>query len=463
MLLADNLQIQTTLTKQRKFFASGQTKSLDFRLAQLSKLKAAIQERESDIIQALNQDLGKPELEGYIELAVLQDINEAIKNLKSWAKSKKVKTSLAQFPASAYIKPEPLGVVLIISPWNYPFSLMIAPLIGAIAAGNCAIVKPSEISGQTSKILCEIINQTFAPEYICSIPGGVEVSQALLAEKFDHIFFTGGTKIGKIVMEAAAKNLTPVTLELGGKSPCIVDTDIDLKTTAKRITWGKFLNAGQTCIAPDYLLVNQEIKAALIAEIKNCLQEFYGDDPATSPDLARIVNRRQFDRLSGLLTDSKITDKIIFGGQTNPEERYIAPTLITNVGLDSEVMAEEIFGPILPILEYENLEDAIAVINQYPKPLALYLFSNDKQKQTQVLETTSSGGVCLNDTIMQVGVNSLPFGGVGESGIGAYHGKYSFDTFSHAKSILKRSFWLDFDWRYPPYKDKLDLFKKITQ
>ena len=234
MLLADNLQIQTTLTKQRKFFASGQTKSLDFRLAQLSKLKAAIQERESDIIQALNQDLGKPELEGYIELAVLQDINEAIKNLKSWAKSKKVKTSLAQFPASAYIKPEPLGVVLIISPWNYPFSLMIAPLIGAIAAGNCAIVKPSEISGQTSKILCEIINQTFAPEYICSIPGGVEVSQALLAEKFDHIFFTGGTKIGKIVMEAAAKNLTPVTLELGGKSPCIVDTDIDIERGSHR-------------------------------------------------------------------------------------------------------------------------------------------------------------------------------------------------------------------------------------
>ena len=459
MLITENSAIKETLSDQRQYFATGATKNLDFRIEQLKKLKAAIKEREPEIIQALNQDLGKPELEAYIELAVLQDINEAIKNLKSWAKPKKVKTPLTQFPASAYIQSEPLGVVLIISPWNYPFSLMIAPLIGAIAAGNCAIVKPSEVSGQTSKILCQIINQTFAPEYISSIPGGVEVSQALLAEKFDHIFFTGGTKIGKIVMEAAGKNLTPVTLELGGKSPCIVDTDIDLKTAARRITWGKFLNAGQTCIAPDYLLVNKAIKDSLIAEIKNCLQEFYGDDPAISPDLARIVNQKQFERLSSLLAEGKI----LVGGQTNSEELYIAPTLISDVTLDSEVMAEEIFGPILPILEYEKLEDAIAIINQYPKPLALYLFSTDKQKQTQVLENTSSGGVCLNDTIMQVGVNSLPFGGVGESGIGAYHGKYSFDTFSHAKSVLKKSFRFDLDWRYPPYRDKLDLFKKITQ
>ncbi len=459
MLITENSAIKETLSDQRQYFATGATKNLDFRIEQLKKLKAAIKEREPEIIQALNQDLGKPELEAYIELAVLQDINEAIKNLKSWAKPKKVKTPLTQFPASAYIQSEPLGVVLIISPWNYPFSLMIAPLIGAIAAGNCAIVKPSEVSGQTSKILCQIINQTFAPEYISSIPGGVEVSQALLAEKFDHIFFTGGTKIGKIVMEAAGKNLTPVTLELGGKSPCIVDTDIDLKTAARRITWGKFLNAGQTCIAPDYLLVSKAIKDSLIAEIKNCLQEFYGDDPAISPDLARIVNQKQFERLSSLLAEGKI----LVGGQTNSEELYIAPTLISDVTLDSEVMAEEIFGPILPILEYEKLEDAIAIINQYPKPLALYLFSTDKQKQTQVLENTSSGGVCLNDTIMQVGVNSLPFGGVGESGIGAYHGKYSFDTFSHAKSVLKKSFRFDLDWRYPPYRDKLDLFKKITQ
>lgn len=451
--------IARVITKQREFFNRGNTKDVDFRRQQLEKLKAAIKSEEQNIIAALYQDLHKPELEGYIEIAVLQDITFALKNLKSWVKPQKVKAPLNQFPASAYVYSEPLGSVLIIGPWNYPFSLMISPLIGAIAAGNCAILKPSELAPATSKVLTQLINNTFAPEYIKAIEGGVETSQALLTHKFDRIFFTGGTKVGKIVMEAAAKHLTPVTLELGGKSPCIVDRNIDLKETAKRITWGKFLNAGQTCIAPDYLLVNKDIKAELIAEIKNCIGEFYGEDPKLSPDLARIINHKQFDRLQALLPDGEV----ILGGETDAENLYIAPTLMVNVDLDRPLMQEEIFGPILPILEYDNLQQAIASINSRPKPLALYIFSKNKDIQQQVLMNTSSGGVCINDTIMQVGVNELPFGGVGDSGIGSYHGKTSFDTFSHQKSVLKKSFWFDLNWRYAPYADKLDLFKKLTQ
>ena len=451
--------ITRVIEQQRQFYARGKTKDIDFRRQQLEKLKAAIEQKESQIIAALHQDLRKPELEGYIELAVLQDINFALKHLKSWTKRKKVKAPLNQFPASAYIYSEPLGNVLIIGPWNYPFSLMISPLIGAIAAGNCTIIKPSELAPQTSHVLTELIDDTFDPEYIAAIEGGVETSQALLAENFDHIFFTGGTKIGKIVMEAAAKNLTPVTLELGGKSPCVVDSNIDLKETAKRIAWGKFLNAGQTCIAPDYLLVDKQIKSELIEAIKQCVRDFYGDNPQESPDLARIINRRQFDRLQGLLSE----DEIVFGGETNADDLYISPTLMSDPAVDSPLMEEEIFGPILPILEYDNLSSAIALINSRSKPLALYIFSKDKNIQQQILMNTSSGGVCINDTVMQVGVNELPFGGVGESGIGSYHGKASFDTFSHQKSVLKKSFRFDLNWRYAPYADKLKLFKKLTQ
>ena len=451
--------ISQIIEAQRRFFSQGKTKDINFRRQQLENLKTAIKSKESEIIAALHQDLRKPELEGYIELAVLKDIDFALKHLKSWVKPKKVKTPLTQFPASGYIYSEPLGNVLIIGPWNYPFSLMISPLIGAIAAGNCTILKPSEIAPQTSKVLTELIDDNFDSAYIKAIEGGVETSQTLLAQKFDHIFFTGGTKVGKIVMEAAAKNLTPVTLELGGKSPCIVDSNINLKETAKRIAWGKFLNAGQTCIAPDYLLVNKQIKSELIEAIKECVEEFYGDNPHYSPDFARIVNHRQFERLQGLLSDGEI----IIGGETDAEDLYIAPTLIVDTALDSPLMELEIFGPILPILEYDNLSEAIAVINSRPKPLALYIFSNNKDFQQQILINTSSGGVCINDTVMQVGVNELPFGGVGESGIGSYHGKASFDTFSHQKSVLRKSFWIDLNWRYAPYADKLDLFKKLTQ
>jgi len=457
MLTETKSSIAEIISQQREFFATGKTKELNFRIDQLKKLKQLIVEHQKEILQALKADLNKPEIEGFFEVTVTQDIDYALKHLKAWIKPKKVKTPFIVFPASAYIKPEPLGQILIISPWNYPFSLAICPLIGAIAAGNCSIIKPSENSPHTSHILNKIINENFEPNYLKVIEGGVETSQALLTEKFDHIFFTGGTKIGQIVMEMAAKNLTPVTLELGGKSPCIVDTNINLKEAAKRITWGKFINSGQTCIAPDYLLVDRQIKQELITEIKKCIVNFYGENPEQSPDYARIINQQQLKRLSNLLSQ----ENIIFGGQINHETNYLAPTLLDQVDPNSPIMQEEIFGSILPILEYNQLEEAIKFINQRPKPLALYIFSNDQSFQEKILNSTSSGGVCINDTIFQVGVPELPFGGVGNSGIGAYHGKTSFDLFSHQKSILKRSFLFEFNWRYPPYENKIEQMKKL--
>ncbi len=450
--------IKNIIDKQRQFFATGETKNIEFRLEQLNKLKQAISEYQTQIVAAVREDLNRPEFEAYFELNPKQEATHAIKNLKSWAKPRKVSASPQQFPASAKIYPEPLGVVLIIGPWNYPFQLLMSPLVGAIAAGNCAIVKPSEIAINTSKVVADLITKTFDPAYIAAVEGGVETSQQLLAEKFDYIFFTGGTNIGRIVMEAAAKNLTPVTLELGGKSPCIVDSDIQLEYSAKRIIWGKFINAGQTCIAPDYLLVNKAIKSEFLAAVTQTIRSFYGENPAESPDYCRIISQGHFQRLTEFLKDGKI----IIGGETNSEEKYIAPTVIDGVSWDAPVMQEEIFGPILPILEYSDLEEAIAQINARPKPLALYLFSRDKQKQKQVLRDTSSGGVCFNDTVMQVTSNHLPFGGVGESGIGNYHGKASFDTFSHYKSVLTNNFWFDINFRYMPYKSQtMALMKKL--
>ncbi|GET39165.1 aldehyde dehydrogenase [Microseira wollei] len=453
------LEISEIIRQQRLFFATGKTKDVSFRLEQLKILNQAILDNEAAIIEDLNADLKKPTLEAYaLEIAVVKkEINHAIKHIKSWTKPKKVtEIPLEQFPASAIIYPEPLGVVLIIAPWNYPFQLTLSPLVGAIAAGNCAILKPSELAPHTSRVIADICQKNFDPAYIAVVEGGVETSQQLLKEKFDHIFFTGGTAVGKIIMEAAAKQLTPVTLELGGKSPCIVDADINLEHTARRIAWGKFINAGQSCIAPDYILVDKTIKKDLIENIKKCLKEFYGDDPENNPDYGRIINQKQFDRLTAFLNG-----EIIVGGKTNPETLYIAPTLIDNVSLDAPLMQEEIFGPILPIIEYNNLSEAIGIVNAQPKPLALYLFSKNKNYQERVLRETSSGGVCINDTVMQVGIPDLPFGGVGFSGIGSYHGQASFDIFSHQKSVLKRSFLMDLKLRYAPYKGKLDLLKKI--
>lgn len=458
MITTELSNVSNIIQNQREFFKSGKTKDVTFRIEQLKKLRQAVIEHEQSIVEALQADLHKPKVETYLtEIGVIKEIDYAIKHLKTWTKPKKAAVSFDFFSYSARIYPEPLGVVLIIGPWNYPFQLIISPLVGAIAAGNCAIIKPSEIASHTSDVIAKIITKHFDPAYIAVVEGGVEASQKLLAEKFDHIFFTGGTAVGKIIMAAAAKYLTPVTLELGGKSPCIVDTEINIEHTVRRITWGKFINAGQTCIAPDYLLVNKKIKKDLIDGLEKSLKEFYGNNPINSPDYARIISQKHFDRLVNFLKDGEV----IIGGENQPSERYIAPTVIDNVSLEDSVMQEEIFGPILPIIEYTDIAEAIALITSRPKPLALYLFSQDKNLQKRVLQETSSGGVCINDTVMQVGVSSLPFGGVGDSGIGNYHGKASFDTFSHNKSVLQNSFWFDLKWRYAPYEGKLPLIKKL--
>jgi acyl-CoA reductase-like NAD-dependent aldehyde dehydrogenase len=450
--------IQKAIDRQREFFRAGKTRDIEFRLERLKTLRKAVLDNQETVMAAVKADLGKPVFETYaLEIGVIKEIDHAIKNLRDWVKPKKVPTPPEQFPAKARIYAEPLGVVLIISPWNYPFQLALSPLVGAIAAGNCAIIKPSEISSHTSRALAEIIGKTFDPGHVTVIEGGVEVSRELLEEKFAHIFFTGGTEIGKVVMAAAARHLTPVTLELGGKSPCIVDTDIALETAVRRIVWGKFINAGQTCIAPDYLLVNRRIKTDFLEALKNRIREFYGEDPASSPDFARIVSDRHFARLAGFLKDGTI----VIGGQTRGEDRFIAPTILDRVSPDSPIMNEEIFGPILPVLEYSDIQEAIDLIDSKPKPLALYLFSKNPDLQKRILESTSSGGVCINDTIMQVGVAELPFGGVGDSGIGSYHGKRSFETFSHFKSVLTKPFWLDIPWRYAPYEGKLEQLQKI--
>ena len=449
------------IDKQRNFFGTGKTKDISFRIEQLKLLKKAIVDNKEAILKALQSDLNKPEFEAYgLEIAFcLEEINNALKNINNWTKPKKIKAPITQFLSTAKIYSEPLGVVLIIGPWNYPFQLVIAPLVAAIASGNCAILKPSEISANTSHLLSEIILKYFNPEFVAVVEGGVDTSQQLLEEKFDHIFFTGSGEIGRIVMAAAAKHLTPVTLELGGKTPCIVDAKTHLEYTARRIVWGKFMNAGQTCVAPDYLLVDRKIKEDLLEQIKKCISEFYGENPEKSPDYARIINQKHFNRLCKFLDNGEI----VIGGDTNPSEKYIAPTLIEGVGWQDAVMQEEIFGPILPVIEYTELTEAIALVNAKPKPLALYFFSTDKQKQQRVLHQTSSGGACINDTVMHLAVLDLPFGGVGESGIGRYHGKAGFDTFSHQKSVLNKSFLVDVKLRYAPYLGKLKLLKSLIK
>ena len=453
--------LELVVEQQRVFFATDRTKDIAFRKRQLRALKGAIMRNEKQISEALHADLGKAQYEAYVgEISLcLQEIDFSLKNLDSWAKPKRVPTPILHKPSSSYLYPEPYGNALIMAPWNYPFQLNIAPLVGAIAAGNTAVIKPSELAPHTSSVLADIIKKTFDPSYIAVVEGDAEVAQALLAEKFDYIFYTGGPRVGRIVAEAAAKNLTPVTLELGGKSPCIVDSDINIKYTARRIVWGKFFNAGQTCTAPDYLLVNATIKGKLVIEMLRTIEKFYGDKPDESPDFACIINRQHFDRLSGLLSEGTI----ISGGESDASSLYIEPTLI-ETSLDSRLMEEEIFGPILPIITYRDLDEAIAIINERPKPLALYLFTNDEEKQERVLKKTSSGGVCINDTLIHGSTSTLPFGGVGESGMGKYHGKASFDTFTHYKSVMKGSFLFDNELRYPPYKESLlKISKKVLK
>lgn len=453
--------VQSFLKKQRDYFASGATKSIKFRKEQLKKLKELIESNEDAIMEALHKDLHKHEFEAYTTEVgfVTVEIDKALSHLNKWMKPEKVNTPLFLQVASSHVHPEPYGTVLIIAPWNYPMQLMVAPLIGAIAAGNTAIVKPSEMAPHTSNLLARLINSSFDAHYIRVVEGAVKETQLLLEEKFDFIFFTGSTKVGKIIYQAAAKHLTPVALELGGKSPCIVDTDIQLDYTAKRIIWGKFINAGQTCIAPDYLLVDQRIKEALVEKMVYYIKEFFGEDPQQSDSLARIINEGHFDRLTGYLEEGKI----ITGGKVDKADKYIAPTLIEEVSMEADVMQDEIFGPILPILTYGNLREAIEIINSRPKPLALYIFSKNDKKIEAVLDQTSAGGVTINDTLMHIVNGALPFGGVGDSGIGAYHGEHSFDLFSHKKSVLHRSFMIEEPIRYAPFKLKLSWIKKLMK
>lgn len=449
--------IADLLLKQQQFFASGQTRSQEFRFEQLQRLEQAIRAAQTTVFKALADDLSKPAFEAYTsELSATGEIAYMLRRLKRWMKPRSVGVPVPFWPASAAIYPEPLGVVLIISAWNYPFQLALIPLIGAIAAGNCAIIKPSEIAPKTSAAIAELVDQTFDAKYIAAVEGGIETSQSLLTQPFDHIFFTGSARVGKVVMAAAAQHLTPVTLELGGKSPCIVDADIDLEVTAKRIIWGKFMNAGQTCVAPDYVLVNRTIEADLIAAFEVALKAFYGEDPKTSQDFGRIVDDKQFQRLQRL-----ITGHVAIGGQYEAATRYIAPTVIAQVSSDHPAMQAEIFGPILPVLAYETLDEAIAFVNSRPKPLALYFFSKNSRDRQRLQQETSSGGLCFNETITHFAVSGLPFGGVGQSGLGAYHGKASFDTFSHYKSVFRKPFWLDLPIRYPPYAGKLEWVKKL--
>jgi acyl-CoA reductase-like NAD-dependent aldehyde dehydrogenase len=453
---------QSSLTalieRQREFFASGKTRDVGFRMDALKKLQHILLNYEKEIGDALKADLGKPFLEAYSsEIAyVKEDLHYVMKRLKKWARPQKVSSPMVSWPARSMILPEPYGNTLIIAPWNYPFQLTVSPLIGAIAAGNTAILKPSEVTPRTQELICRLINQAFPAEYIYCVGGGVKESQSLLEERFDFIFFTGSTKVGKIVAEKAAKYLTPTCLELGGKSPCIVDKNIDMKTSARRIVWGKFLNAGQSCVAPDYVLIHKDIYEAFTKEVTNTITEFFGKDPHTSDSLGRVVNTAHFDRLQKLVEPSKV----IMSTPSVREENFMAPTVMKDVAWNDRVMDDEIFGPVLPLMPYSNLEEAMAKIQSRPKPLALYLFSTDSSVQEKVLSNLSYGGACVNDTMVHLTNPLLPFGGVGESGVGSYHGRQSFDLFSHKKSVMKKPFWGDATMRYAPYTSwKLKLLR----
>lgn len=444
---------ESIIQSQQAFFAQGATKDISFRLAQLNTLKRALKNHERDILAALSRDLGKPPFEGYLtELYLcLEEINHTAAHLQKWARVKRVRTPWTLLAASSYIRPEPRGIALIIAPWNYPFQLLIMPLISAIAAGNCAVLKPSEHAPHTAALVAQIITEIFDPAFVTCIEGGIPETEALLREHFDYIFFTGSTRVGKLIMEAAARHITPLTLELGGKCPCIVDKTANLACAARRIAWGKFLNAGQNCISPDYLLVDETIKEPLIAQLKKYIQEFYGENPKESADYSHIITTAHIDRLARLLQHAHI----ITGGEIDRDNRYIAPTIIDNVRADHPCMQEEIFGPILPIITYQERSHAIALINQLPKPLAIYCFSQDNKFKKSIERTTSSGSICFNDVVIQISSPHLPFGGVGASGFGAYHGKAGFDTFSHAKAIMHHGCWADIPGRYPPYNKKI--------
>ncbi|MDD3360746.1 MAG: aldehyde dehydrogenase [Hespellia sp.] len=447
--------------KQRQYFAKGNTKDIAFRLEQLRRMYEWMEQEEDTILAALKSDLNKAPFESYAtEVGIVkEEISYTMKHLRSWAKLRRVRTPLTQFPSRSFVYPEPYGVVLIMSPWNYPFQLAIAPLVGAICAGNCAIVKPSAYSPATSAVIEKMIHDLFDSSYIDVVVGGREENEGLLNEHFDYIFFTGSVSVGKIVMEKAAKHLTPVSLELGGKSPCIVDETANIPLAAKRIVWGKFLNAGQTCVAPDYILVHRSVKEKLIKQMAKQVTKLYGKEPCYNEDYPKIINEKHFNRLKELW----VGEHIVTGGVIREETRQIAPTILNDITWGSKVMEEEIFGPILPVLTYDSMVEVVQGINARPKPLALYYFTTSVSNEAYMMKHVSYGGGCINDVIIHLATSELPFGGVGASGMGGYHGKASFDTFTHEKSVVKKSNLLDIPLRYPPYKDHLTLLKKLQK
>ncbi|MGI6657181.1 MAG: aldehyde dehydrogenase [Desulfobulbus sp.] len=440
------------LERQRAFFHTGTTLSVSFRREQLRRLQHELGRRRADMEAAMRADLGRHDFETFVaeELLLSSAIKTAIRQVKRWAAPKRVWPSVLNFPSRDTIIPEPYGVALIISPWNYPFLLSLAPLVAAISAGNCAVLKPSEYAPTAAALLASMIKTVFPPEYVTVVQGDAQVAGVLLAQRFDKIFFTGSARVGKIVLEAAARHLTPTTLELGGKSPCIVTKSADLVVAGRRIIWGKLLNAGQTCVAPDYILAHRLIHDALIGQLVEAVTTFYGRDIRHNPDYPRIVNAANFNRLLSYLDPQKV----VWGGEHDAETRYFGPTIMNGITQADAIMQEEIFGPILPVITYDTMDEAIAWVNSYEKPLALYLFTGDKSAVHDVWSRCHFGGGCVNDTLSHLLNERLPFGGVGNSGMGSYHGKWGFDAFSHHKSLLHRALRPDLPVRYPPYFGK---------
>ena len=452
--------ISTLLQNQRAFFATGCTKDVPFRIENLRRLERWIRGHDADIFAALKKDLNKPPFETYATETgvVLDELKFTFRHIRRWSRPKRVVSNLKNFPSSGRIYPEPYGVALIMSPWNYPFSLSVTPLIAAVAAGNCAMVKPSAYSPATSSLIAKMCAEVFDIGHVTVVEGGRNENRALLDERYDVIFFTGSTTVGKTVMQAAAQHLTPVILELGGKSPCIVDQTANIKLAARRIAWGKFINAGQTCVAPDYIVAHESVKQKLMDEIKIAIRIMYGTKPHENPDYPKIINEKHFNRLLGLLEG----EKMVMGGGSNALTLQIEPTVLDDVGWDAAVMSEEIFGPVLPVLTYSNMDEVINMINDRPKPLAAYLFTSDKKVKRYFLRNISFGGGCINDTVVHLSVSRLPFGGVGDSGMGSYHGKAGFDAFTHHKSVLLKSKHIDIPLRYPPYSKRgLKLLMKM--
>ncbi|MFC2080614.1 aldehyde dehydrogenase [Bacteroidota bacterium] len=454
-------EIQEIIDEQEKFFQSGVTLDVKFRLEVLRKLKSLLREYGDELIEAFMLDLGKSPAESYASehgLAI-QELGIMIRNLKRWSRPQRAYTPIVHWFARSYYLPQPFGRVLIISPWNYPLQLLFMPLIGAIAAGNCVLAKPSKHAVHTNRVMHKMISENFDPAHISLIKGGSETNQNLLEAQFDYIFFTGSTKVGSKVMAAASKYPTPVSLELGGKSPAIVEPDSSPVLAARRIMWGKLLNAGQSCVAPDYLLVHKDIREALVEEMKKYLHSSYGDDIRNNGDYGRIINQANAEHLAGMLEGKTI----LLGGECDPAERYIAPTVVEVKNTEDILMQEEIFGPILPLIEYSNLDEALAIVRSKARPLALYIFTRSTKIQQKVIRCTRSGSGGINETVVHFINPYLPFGGVGKSGMGRYHGKYSFQTFSYKRSFLDKATWIDIPVRYPPYKNKLRLMKTLIR